>query len=353
MITLITGVPGSGKTLYCVEKLLPKIIGTKVTGEDDDGNAIAYDRVVMCNINGLLLEHEQIDREWLENLHENKKPGQYVVFDEVQRVWPNRPTGSKKPPAVEFLETHRHEGIDLVILTQNPQLLDPAVRALVGRHIHIRRVGNLNFAIVYEWDVCSSSLNFKNSMAKSSWRYSKATFKNYKSAKLHTKTPRRLPPVLFVGLLAMAGAAYAWPALFDRIINKPAPGQTESKPADPLILPDQPGSQIGAVLPGADEIQSAATVPGTDGAITPAAPAPVFAGCIRAKSACECYTTTGQRVDAPAAQCDDLTLPKSVQLGTSAPRQKSSEVLDVTLPVRATSPTAQHDGEQLAWLRQR
>ena len=141
MITLITGSPGSGKTLYCVDKLLRPLIGTTVDSTNDEGETTTYNRTVFTNIPRLLLDHELIDKEWLENIHVNKVTGCVVVFDEVQRVWPNRPSMSKKPAAVEYLETHRHDGIDIIIMTQNPLLLDPAVRALVGRHslqeIHI------------------------------------------------------------------------------------------------------------------------------------------------------------------------------------------------------------------------
>ena len=213
MITLITGAPGSGKTLYCVDKIIRPMVGTSVAGTDEDGQPAIYERRIYSNINGLLIDHEKVDSAWLENISEKKRPGAFVVFDEVQRVWPNRPTGSKKPAAVEYLETHRHDGIDVVLMTQNPQLLDPAVRKLVGRHLHMRRVGGIGAAIVYEWDACSDTLRFKSAFTKTPYRYSRSAQRLYKSARVHTKQKRKLPFAVWMMVAGLVGAAYMWPTL--------------------------------------------------------------------------------------------------------------------------------------------
>ncbi len=219
MITLITGAPGSGKTLYCIDKLIQPLVGTSVKETDANGNTVEHERRIYSNINGLQLDHEFVDAAWLEKLPENKTTGAVVVFDEVQRVWPNRPTGSKKPPAVEYLETHRHDGIDVILLTQNPQLLDPAVRALVGRHLHMRRAGALSGAVVYEWDSCSNALNFKNAFSKKPYRYSRKVYKLYKSAKVHTKQRRSLPFAVWFILLGIVGAAFLWPKMLSNLTD--------------------------------------------------------------------------------------------------------------------------------------
>ncbi len=226
MITLITGSPGSGKTLYCVDKLLRPLIGTTVDSTNDEGETTTYNRTVFTNIPRLLLDHELIDKEWLENIHVNKVTGCVVVFDEVQRVWPNRPSMSKKPAAVEYLETHRHDGIDIIIMTQNPLLLDPAVRALVGRHLHIRRLGGLGAAVVYEWDSCSNALNYRASFAKTPYKYNRSVFKLYHSADVHTKQKRRMPFVVWFLFFGVAGASYLWPDVIARVTG----GTSKEKP---------------------------------------------------------------------------------------------------------------------------
>lgn len=362
MITLLTGAPGAAKTLYTVDKIVRPLIGTAVQEEPDSDDIDAdwnadeppppkrIERKVLTNIKRFLLDHELIDNRWLLKIHEDTRPGALVVFDEVQRAWPNRPTGSKKPESVEFLETHRHEGMDLVLITQNPQLLDPAVRALVGRHLHVRKVAMLPLAIIYEWDGCSSALNFKSAFARKPYRYNKAAYKLYKSAKLHIKQKRSLPVALWFVLVGFAGAAYAWPTLANRIISK-----TETKPAqESLILPDQVQPQLPSVLPGQeqsaqlDQVQQFPSVPGTF-----APPAPTFAGCIRVRSACECFDTQGQRVQADADTCDTSTRSNPVQLATEQRKPDLSAGLDVTQTITASSLTSDQDGRAIAWMRSR
>lgn len=220
MITLITGSPGSGKTLYCVDKILRPLVGTSIDSTNEEGETTTYNRTIYTNIPRLLLDHELIDAKWLEHLHENRQTGCVVVFDEVQRAWPNRPHGSKKPAAVEYLETHRHDGIDVILMTQNPMLLDPAVRALVGRHLHIRRLGGLGAAVVYEWDSCSNALNFKAAFTKTPYRYNRKVFKLYHSADVHTKQNRRMPFLVWVILVSFVVAAWMWPHFTGRVLKK-------------------------------------------------------------------------------------------------------------------------------------
>lgn len=317
MITLITGAPGSGKTLYTVDKLLQQLVGTTVKGQDEDGNTVEYPRTIYSNINGLLIDHELIDADWLQALHENKTTGAVVVFDEVQRVWPNRPTGSKKPAAVEYLETHRHDGIDLIIMTQNPQLLDPAVRALVGRHLHMRRVGSMGAAIVYEWDACSNALTFKSAFTKHPYRYSRKAYRLYRSAKVHTKQQRRLPFVTWMALAGLAGALYMWPNLMSNITSKGSkPAEISKQPAStapaPAAVPLMVNKRTEALRA---EIEYRAQYKPRQAGMPHTAPrydeltrpvwVPYPAMCVSTASSCRCYDQRGTRLDTPEAICRD------------------------------------------------
>jgi len=209
MITIITGTPGAGKTLYTIEKYVKKLIGSTVTKHHDNGQKEEITRTVYTNINGLTLEHELIDGSengGLKNWHEWAKPGSVIVFDEVQKEWKPRPNGAPIPPYIEALETHRHMGVDLILITQGLNLVDRNLISLVGQHIHVRRLGGTRTCIVYEWDHASRSLMYSKSIAKKLWRYDKSVFKLYKSAELHTKQTRKLPPLLWF-LVAAAGLA--------------------------------------------------------------------------------------------------------------------------------------------------
>jgi len=159
MIYLITGVPGSGKTLYAVSTLVQKLAAEKIVGKDGKETTR---RVVVDGIPDLVMPHEMMaplpepdtftvvngggpkvgdlqprEGNGVWNWYEWCKPGDVIVIDEVQRHWRPRGMGSKVPPEIAALETHRHKGVDFVIVTQNPMLIDGNARRLVGRaHPH-------------------------------------------------------------------------------------------------------------------------------------------------------------------------------------------------------------------------
>ncbi len=341
MITVLTGAPGSGKTLYAIAKLLQPLIGTQVEATDDEGNKVKHERVLWTNINGLSLPHEKIDAEWLAEWHKHVKPGAVICYDEAQKPWPKRVTGSKVPPAVAELETHRHYGVDFVVMTQKPELMDQNVCSLAGRHLHIRRVGNSHNAIVYEWDSVSRGLLYKNAFKKGGWRYPRKVFDWYKSAEAHTKMPRSLPFALWIALLAIAGSLYAWPALIGKITQgfnptgKPKDTAQatpdKSKPAIPsLLTPDAP-----------EDVPAAPAMPSP-----PLASSPLLLGCAAGPSSCRCYGQDGMPVDLEPQACQ-------AKLATPAPAMSAQRLAEL-LPVAhdmAQPGRAIDDGQVLREMR--
>jgi len=135
MITLITGVPGSGKTTYAMSFLI---------------DASSQGRPVFVHgIPGLTLKHEQVfcSANSCEVCQSTKRsPGDliaeewhiwapdfsYIVFDECQNIYRPRNVGSEPPGSVKAFETHRHRGIDFLLLSQSPMLFDSNIRRLVS-----------------------------------------------------------------------------------------------------------------------------------------------------------------------------------------------------------------------------
>lgn len=320
MITLITGNPGAGKTLYCVSNLLRDLVGSVIKSTDENGNIKETPRKIFTNIPGLLLDHELIGPDvggGLADWYIWAKPGNVIVYDEVQKSWPVRPNGSKIPEYISALETHRHMGVDIILLTQNPMLLDRNVQALVGRHVHIRRFGAIGAAIAYEWDHCSRQLLFSKALKKSTFRYDKSVFKLYKSAELHIKPKNSIPPLLYIVIVFLCIAIFAIPQLLDRISGKSSeqvfPDSSlsdNSKNSDNLAFPD-----ISAVSKSSKDAQGydpAAFVPRVSHEPL-SAPAydeirqvvvmPVIVGGACFKGVCRCFTAQGFDVDLDNSEC--------------------------------------------------
>lgn len=250
MITIITGTPGAGKTLYTVDKLLQPIVGTTVK-QEVDGQLVEYPRTIYTNINGLMIDHEKIDggnTGGLRNWHEWAKPGSLIVVDEVQKIWEPRANGSKVPADIQALETHRHMGVDFIFITQGLMLTERNLCMLCNRHLHVRRMGNMGLTIVYEWDHASRSLMYSKAITKSPYRYNRSVFKLYKSAQLHTKQPRRIPGLVWFILFGLGATAYMAPTTYIRLGERTGLLKTDSKPA---TVAQQPAASAVSTAPHA------------------------------------------------------------------------------------------------------
>ena len=189
MITLITGTPGSGKTLYAVWSL---------TQEVKRGR-----RIVVDGIKDLAIDHELVDEPWIRDWYEQCQANDIIVIDEVQRIWPPVSVSVKPTADIEKLHVHRHKGVDFIIITQHPQRLNKTIRDLVGRHVHVRRLFGLKQAMVYEWDHCHNpNAGFRDAV-KTRWGYPRKVFDMYTSAEVHTKQKAVIPKALFVLPIAL------------------------------------------------------------------------------------------------------------------------------------------------------
>lgn len=311
MITVITGTPGAGKTLYTIEKLLLPLVGKTVKGRDEAGNEVEHPRTIYTNINGLQIDHELIDggdNQGLKDWHKWAKPGAVIVFDEVQKVWPPRANGSKVPDDIQELDTHRHKGVDFVLITQSVMNIDRHLHALGGRHLHVRRVGNMKAAIVYEWDHVSRSLQYSKSIAKSPWRYSSKVFKLYKSSELHTKVKRSTPPLLWAVLLGLGVAGWGIPTYVAKMKEKTQGGAIAAAPAASNVSPTTTDAKkTVAPSPAQADTQTAVAAAVEE--------KPKFAGCVASAVRCVCYTDQGVQIEPEPGVCHETTKPKIVLAG--------------------------------------
>lgn len=179
MITLITAVPGSGKTLYAISLI-------------DKANKEG--RVVYQNIDGLkpdMFDNPTIiydaPADWRDT-----PDGSLLIYDECQQphLYPaTAKRGLIEDERLTAMETHRHTGHDLVFITQAPTLVHHHVRKLAGQHIHFYRARGIHGAMRYEWShVCDSPNDRKEQQRADSvmWKFPKQYFDYYKSATVHT-----------------------------------------------------------------------------------------------------------------------------------------------------------------------
>ncbi|MBR8343556.1 zonular occludens toxin domain-containing protein [Burkholderia ambifaria] len=183
MITLITGVPGSGKSLRAVFEMSREVKAGR--------------RLMVDGIKDLALDHVMVDEPWLRKWFDHAKAQDLIVVDEAQRIWPPTSVSVKPGEDIEKLHVHRHMGVDFILITQHPQRINKTVRDLVGRHVHVRKLFGLKRAMLYEWDHCHNVASLKDAV-KTVWAYPREVFRLYTSAEVHTKPKAVIPKSLFL-----------------------------------------------------------------------------------------------------------------------------------------------------------
>lgn len=311
MITLITGIPGTGKTALAVSMLL-----------EEQGNRPLF----ISGIPELKVDHQLTPpvEEWTreEPTPEDEKvmrpifnfpANSIIVIDEAQNVYRPRGVGSKVPPHVAAFETHRHTGVDFWLITQNPGLLDANIRKLVGRHIHIRDTVLGRF--LYEWSECGDveSKSARDLSASRRYKLPKKVFSLYKSSSLHLKQKHRIPKAAYFLIFAFIAA----PLIGYRIYTRMHEEMTQKNPFGPG-KPGAPGAQGiagegGQVKPPVDMVASYQprirglphTAPRFD-KVTEATTAPIPAACVATARDCRCWSQQATRIDVPAELCKQI-----------------------------------------------
>lgn len=311
MITLVTGTPGAGKTLLTLYDLKNEV-------EKQNAELIKQNKeprpVYYHGIPDLTLPWLPLDKP--ENWH-TLPTGSIIVIDECQSAFRPRGLGQQVPEYIAAMETHRHNGHDLYLITQHPMLVDQNIRRLVGRHRHVIRKFGLQVAVVHEWG--SAHEITKRNLAeavKRNMKYPKEIFGYYKSSEQHThkaSVPKRVYFLAAAPLLigALVYAAYtSMTGISDNVAPKtaevlPAPGQTfaprfadtGTAPAGKLSTPEYLAQQVPRVqgMPWTAPIYDDVTKP---------VEAPYPVACVESKkSGCRCYDQQENRIAVDEGFC--------------------------------------------------
>lgn len=201
MLYLFTGKPGVGKTLHLISMM---------KNDPDFKNRQVF-------IDGIeILDNEAIPNEAMpegcngSNWHEWLPDGSILIVDECQRYWRPRPNGSAVPMAIQAMETHRHRGVDIYLITQMPTKIDKAIRELVEAHKHFSK-SPLGIRRVMEWTRVGNP-ETKSDVSQAlitPYRLDKSCYDLYKSSVQHNeaKEPKSLIrfviPLFFLGGIAL------------------------------------------------------------------------------------------------------------------------------------------------------
>ncbi|MER0172142.1 MAG: zonular occludens toxin [Nitrosomonas sp.] len=210
-ITLITGKPGSGKTVFALSGYIKP--------ELQKGRIVYTNGIPDLKFQHIELTNEDLNR-WDEREPVEGRKGVYelttikedalIVVDEAADVWPALHLKTI-PEFLQYLRKHRKHAIDFLLLTQDPHFLHPHVLLNVDRHIHL--VTDWRGTYSYEWpEYCVNPIMPSNQARAVSkpYKLDKSVFSEFYSATKHLpKQKRSIPKMVYAAIFML----FAVPAM--------------------------------------------------------------------------------------------------------------------------------------------
>lgn len=303
-IELQTGLPGHGKTLYTLWRVRQ--------WAEKENRPVYYNGIPDLMIPAWT---EMVDAtKWMEC-----PPNSIIVIDEAQRLFRPRANGAQVPDYVSKLETHRHLGLDLVLITQHPMLIDGNVRRLTDKHRHCIRPFGSKFAVVHQWagvrEQCDKAGARKESV-KEQFPYPKEVFTWYKSAEVHTvkrSIPMKFILICCLPLLLIAAGWYMYYWTGKKTHRQETPVVEGVGLEAQAARPAQGGGRQAPMTQAewlAVQAPRIAGLPYTAPVfdqVTQPVQAPYPAACVQSKSkGCKCYSQQGTVIDTSEELCRQI-----------------------------------------------
>lgn len=315
-ITLITAVPGAGKTIYAVWYIIKKAV--------EEGRTIYTAAIPELKLPTIRKgykdlrtwpEREQIEvaNEYQQDLPEDEIPtrllnfqeGSLIIIDEVQNLWPS--SGSKEPPEdITYLTKHRHHGLEIVLITQAPQLVHSKVLAVVDKHLHIRK--SWFGRQIFEWpEYCSTTraVSSRLSAVRNSYKIPTQAYGLYRSASMHVTQKMTVPTFAYMIPIIIIFVGYFAHKSYNAVMDRAKPQETtiisETKAAEPTkapapekpLQPAQPSQPVPASTP----VRSVTYV------VSDQVDWSKVSACVYNKNQCVCYGHKAERLVIPDASC--------------------------------------------------
>lgn len=296
MITLITGLPGSGKSLFTLK--------TVKELADREKRPVFYHGIPDLTLTDWQLMEKGED--WV-----NCPEGAIIVIDECQTTFRPRANGAPVPQHVQQLEVHRHKGHDLYVITQHPMLLDGNLRRLVGRHYHVVRFFGFQKSTIHEFQKVRDNVDKSTKGGTSRvFNFPKEVYGWYKSADMHT-VKRRIPPALIAVIvlpLLVCVAGYILYRSIDGLSEAPeavkavgAGGVQEGAPVMQAARQQQP--ELSYFELRAERVQGLPHTAPVYDEVTQPVEAPLPSACVEFRGVCKCYSQQGTEMTVQPEMC--------------------------------------------------
>lgn len=288
MMTLITGMPGNGKTLYAVNLIY----------EARQKKQVVYSDIRGLKIEGVLPAPD----DWREC-----PPGSLVVYDEAHQRFPAFKGKGRSPlEVVQRMDEHRGKyGLDLVFITQWPDKMDGELFRLIGEHYHLNRAMGLQKASVVKFSRAMMnpySATARKGADEELWDYPKARYADYDSSINHTGAHKfKLPKKVKNALLSIPFVLLALWGVYAFFLHQfGISGKAERSEAEPTTTPRlaATANNSTAAPQGFEQVKGTGEY-----AALASVPVPVIAGCVVSDRGCRCFADEGQQIDQTQSEC--------------------------------------------------
>lgn len=248
MIELYEGVPGSGKSYHAIsEKFLPWVKQGRRLYIAVDG--IYLDRLSLFTGIELSVLEQQITI-WKDSVEvlqafPHAEPGSAVIIDEAQTVF--RSMQKVEPGLLRWLETHRHYGVDILLMSQDFRQMSQGVMRLIEATVKFRKLAFVGLSKKYQGKVRGNPEDSEVIRAFVG-TYSPAIYAYYSSyASAAIREEKRSHTVFKSARIAIGIAAglFAIGLMFWR----PWSSLTSTKPASATVSTPAPSMTVGASVP--------------------------------------------------------------------------------------------------------
>lgn len=213
MLHLITATPGSGKTLFAIQKIYEHL----------NKGHVVYSNIAGLKIPGVIQIETNTDWRDLDHFKRTHplmsdtpiavfydEAHEHPAFDAEDTQFNERGHVDKiKQKEVReqarALRMHRHFGFDIYLITQEAPFIEKMTIGLVGMHFHLHRAFGFERSTLYMWRMGQTNPDTKSSQryaeSKTTFKFPKHFYGLYDSATVHTH--QRKVPFYYIAICAI------------------------------------------------------------------------------------------------------------------------------------------------------
>lgn len=123
MLTVLCGLPGSGKTSYATKLAYKSVLsGKNVFSNYPISFPLKIGKEIFTYSTNILIPDMLSSKSFPEN--------SFIIIDEIQNWFGSRDWKNFNKDTLKFFTGHRHQGIDLLVIAQHPQRVDVTIREI-------------------------------------------------------------------------------------------------------------------------------------------------------------------------------------------------------------------------------